>query len=156
MPLGRLRIKPRDHLRSEMGWRGEEFRDARIFSHNNSWKYSETNLPRKFQKHLCWRAHTRRLTKAVFFIPPFTESQIALWWDFVSFFFFFLFACFVFQRAGSTWFSSSWKWGYKAEGISCLIHTSIFFRVAMGGGGGGGPPVLFQEKVFKKIQDYDI
>ena len=153
MPLGRLRIKPRDHLRSEMGWRGEEFRDARIFSHNNSWKYSETNLPRKFQKHLCWRAHTRRLTKAVFFIPPFTESQIALWWDFVSFFFF-LFACFVFQRAGSTWFSSSWKWGYKAEGISCLIHTSIFFRVAMGGG--GGIPILFHAKVFRKIQDYDI
>ena len=121
------RIKTRDYLRSEMGWEGVGNLGMQKFFHAIiGKKYFETNLPQKFQKHLCWRAHSHRLNKAVFFNPPphrVTDSSLMRFCFFCFFLFFFFFACFGFQRAGSTWFWSSWR--YKL----CLIHISIFIRV---------------------------
>ena len=115
------RIKPRDHLRSEMGWEEVGNLKTHEFFHTIIRENILTPIYRENSKNISAEEHIAiGQIRQCFLTLPLTESQIALWWDFVSFFFFL--TCFVFQRTGSTWFWSSWKWGYKAEGISCVWY----------------------------------
>lgn len=86
------RIKTRDHLRSEMGWEEVGNLETHEFFHTIIRGNILKPIYRKNSKNISAEEHIAiGQIRQCFLTLPLTELQIALWWDFVSFFCFFFF-----------------------------------------------------------------
>ena len=143
------RIKTRDHLRSEMGWEEVGNLETHEFFHTIIRENILKPIYRENSKNISAEEHIAiGQIRQCFLTLPLTELQIALWRDFVSFFCFVCFLHVLFFKELVPLDSEEAENEVTKLKV-CLIHISIFMRVAKGRGASSS---CFMHKFLEKFK----